>query len=126
MDFGGVKPSGRVAGRAWPEVCELRRSSKTLTSTSQESLSVVTVEFISGTDIDDALQKVRDRVSRAEADLPLDAEDPQIEEISFSDIPVLQVHLSGSVGPVVLKRLAEDLQDRLESLPGVLRANPPG
>jgi len=96
---------------------------KTLTSLSQEGVSILTAEFISGTDIDDALQKVRDRVDRATTDLPADAEDPRIQEISFSDIPVLQVHLAGPVGPVVLKRLAEDLQDRLESLPGVLRVN---
>jgi len=94
-----------------------------LTSTSQESASVVTVEFVSGTDIDDALQKVRDRVDRAEVDFPEDAEEPLLQEINFSDIPILQVNLSGDVGPVVLKRLAEDLEDRLEGIPGVLRVN---
>jgi len=96
---------------------------KELTSTSQESASVVTVEFDSGTDIDDALQKVRDRVDRAEVDFPEDAEEPVLQEINFSDIPILQVNLSGEVGPVVLKRLAEDLEDRLEGIPGVLRVN---
>lgn len=94
----------------------------TITSTSQESVSIVTVEFVSGTDIDDALQKVRDRVDRAEAEFPEDAEDPVLQETEFSDIPILQVHLAGDVGPVVLKRLAEDLQDEVEALPGVLRA----
>ena len=94
-----------------------------LTSTSQESASVVTVEFVSGTDIDDALQKVRDRVDRAEVDFPEDAEEPVLQEINFSDIPILQVNLSGEVGPVALKRLAEDLEDRLEGIPGVLRVN---
>jgi multidrug efflux pump len=96
---------------------------KELTSVSQESASVVTAEFVSGTDIDDALQKVRDRVDRAEVDFPTDAEDPVLQEINFSDIPILQVNLSGEVGPVALKNLAEDLQDELEALPGVLRVN---
>ncbi|MGD2113811.1 MAG: efflux RND transporter permease subunit [Acidobacteriota bacterium] len=95
----------------------------TITSTSQESVSVVTVEFVSGTDIDDALQKVRDRVDRAEADFPEDAEEPVLQETEFSDIPVVQVNLAGDVGPAVLKNLAEDLQDALEAIPGVLRAN---
>jgi CzcA family heavy metal efflux pump len=94
----------------------------TLTSTSQESVSLVTVEFVSGTDIDDALQKVRARVDRAEAEFPEDAEDPVLQETEFSDLPILQVHLAGDVGPVVLKRLAESLQDEIEALPGVLRA----
>ncbi|MDH3253486.1 MAG: efflux RND transporter permease subunit [Acidobacteriota bacterium] len=96
---------------------------KDLTSVSQEGSSVITAEFESGTDIDEALQKVRDRVDLAKPDLPGDAEDPVLQEINLSDIPIIQVNLSGDVGPVVLKELAEDLQDRLESLPGVLRVN---
>lgn len=96
---------------------------KELVSVSQESASVITVEFESGTDIDDALQRVRDRVDLAKPDLPDDAEDPILQEISFSDIPIIQVNLSGGVGPVVLKELAEDLEDELETLPGVLRVN---
>lgn len=94
---------------------------KRLTSTSQESVSVVTVEFVSGTDIDAALQKVRDRVDRAKVDFPRDAEEPALQEINFSDFPIVQVNLSGVVGPAVLKQLAENLKDRLEGLPGVLR-----
>ncbi len=94
---------------------------KRLTSTSQESVSVVTVEFVSGTDIDAALQKVRDRVDRAKVDFPRDAEEPALQEINFSDFPIVQVNLSGAVGPAVLKQLAENLKDRLEGLPGVLR-----
>lgn len=94
---------------------------KRLTSTSQESVSVVTVEFVSGTDIDAALQKVRDRVDRAKVDFPRDAEEPMLQEINFSDFPIVQVNLSGAVGPAVLKQLAENLKDRLEGLPGVLR-----
>jgi len=93
-----------------------------LTSVSEEGMSVVTVEFVSGTDVDVAFQKVRDRVDRAEVDFPDEAEEPIIQEINFSDFPIIQVNLSGDVGPVVLKRLAEDLQDEIEAIPGVLRA----
>ncbi|HEX2254406.1 MAG TPA: efflux RND transporter permease subunit, partial [Thermoanaerobaculia bacterium] len=96
---------------------------KELTSVSQESASIVTVEFVSGADIDDALQKVRARVDRAQADFPEEAEEPLLQEINFSDFPILQVNLAGDVGPAVLKSIAEDLQDRIESVPGVLRAN---
>jgi len=96
---------------------------KELTSISQESASIITAEFLSGTEINDALQKVRDRVDLAKPDLPDDAEDPILQEISFSDIPIVQINLTGAVGPVVLKELAEDLQDELETLSGVLRVN---
>ena len=96
---------------------------KQITSVSQESASIVTCEFISGTDIDDALQKVRDRVDLAKSDLPKDAEDPILQEVSFSDIPIVQINLTGNVGPVMLKEIAEDLQDELETVSGVLRVN---
>ena len=93
-----------------------------LTSESRESVAVVTAEFVTGTDIDVARQKVRDRVDQAEVDFPEDAEEPVLQEISFSEVPILQVNLFGDVGPVLLKRLAEDLQDEVETVPGVLRA----
>ncbi|MCP4660317.1 MAG: efflux RND transporter permease subunit [bacterium] len=95
---------------------------KRLTSVSEEGMTVVTVEFVSGTDINTALQKVRDRVDQAEVDFPDAAEEPILQEINFSDFPIIQVNLAGDVGPVVLKRLAEDLQDEIEAIPGVLRA----
>ncbi len=95
---------------------------KDLFSNSKEGLAILTVELESGSDIDAAMQKVRDRVDRAKVDFPDEAEEPALEEVSYSDVPVLQVHLAGDVGPVVLKALAEDLEDEIEALPGVLGA----
>ncbi len=95
---------------------------KQITSTSTESVSVVNVEFVSGVDLDFALQKVRDRVNLAKAEFPADAEEPTLRELNLSDVPILQVHLSGDVGPVELRRLAKAVQDEVEALPGVLRA----
>lgn len=95
---------------------------KQITSTSTESVSVVNVEFVSGVDLDFALQKVRDRVNLAKSEFPGDAEEPILRELNFSDVPILQVHLSGDVGPVELRRLAKAVQDEIEAIPGVLRA----
>jgi multidrug efflux pump len=95
---------------------------KQITSTSTESVSMVNVEFVSGTDLDFALQKVRDRVNVAKSEFPTDAEEPILRELNFSDVPILQVHLSGELGPVELRRLAKELQDEIEAIPGVLRA----
>lgn len=95
---------------------------KQITSTSTESVSVVNVEFVSGVDLDFALQKVRDRVNLAKSEFPSDAEEPILRELNFSDVPILQVHLSGDVGPVELRRLAKAVQDEVEAIPGVLRA----
>ncbi len=96
---------------------------KSLTAVSLEGAAVLTLEFVSGTEIESALQKTRDRVKVAEVDFPEEAEETQLQEINFSDIPILQINLSGNLGPVALKRLAEDLQDRVVAIPGALRAS---
>lgn len=94
-----------------------------LRSTSSEGQSVVAIKFLPTVDIDDALQKVRDKVDQAKPDLPADLPDePVIIEVNFSDIPVIQVVLSGPFSLKRLKTLAEDLQDRIESVQGVLKA----
>ncbi len=96
---------------------------KELTSTSVEGYSSVVAEFDTNIDLDEALQKVREKVDLAKPDLPADAEEPSIIEFNFSEIPVMQVNLSGEYGLVRLKELAEELQDRLETIPAVLRAD---
>lgn len=96
-------------------------------STSAEGISTVAVKFLPGVDIDDALQKVRDKVDQAKQDLPQDLkDDPVIQEVNFSDIPVIRVVLSGPFSLRRLQNFAEDLEDRIESIPGVLDARMTG
>ena len=96
---------------------------KELTSTSVEGYSSIVAEFETTVNLEEALQKVREKVDLARPDLPTEAEDPSIMEFDFSEFPVMQVNLSGEYGVVRLKELAEDLQDRLEQIPSVLRAD---
>jgi multidrug efflux pump len=92
-------------------------------STSAEGLSTVAIKFLPKVDIDDALQKVRDKVDQAKNDLPAELEDdPVIKEVNFSDMPVIRVVLSGPFSLRRLQNLAEDIQDRIESIAGVLEA----
>jgi len=92
-------------------------------STSAEGISTVAIKFLPKVDLDDALQKVRDKVDQAEGDLPADLQDdPVIKEVNFSDMPVIRVVLSGPFSLRRLQNLAEDIQDRLESIHGVLEA----
>ncbi|MGI9626941.1 MAG: efflux RND transporter permease subunit, partial [Longimicrobiales bacterium] len=44
-------------------------------------------------------------------------------EFNISEAPIMQVNLAGEYGLVRLKELAEDLQDQLEQIPAVLRAD---
>ena len=92
-------------------------------STSAEGISTVAVKFLPNVDIDDALQKVRDKVDQAKPDLPEDLPDePVIQEVNFSDIPVIRVVLSGPFSLRRLQSFAEDFEDRIEAVPGVLDA----
>jgi CzcA family heavy metal efflux pump len=92
-------------------------------STSAEGISTVAVKFLPKVDIDDAVQKVRDKVDQAKSDLPADLpDDPVIKEVNFSDIPVIRVVLSGPFNLRRLKTFADDVKDRVEAVPGVLEA----
>jgi len=93
-----------------------------MSSTSAEGVSIVSLEFTPDIEIEDALQRVRDRVNRAKPGLPNDAEESTVQEISFSDMPILLVTIAGEADQEYLKRLAEDIQDVVKRIPGVLDA----
>jgi CzcA family heavy metal efflux pump len=96
---------------------------KKMTSTSAESVSLVTLEFEPSINIEDALQRIRDRLDKAKPNLPADAEDPEVIEINASDWPIMIVNVSGDMDPLRLKELAEDIQDDIEKVKGVLRVD---
>ena len=54
---------------------------KTMTSSSREQGSSITIEFELGRDVDQAANDVRDRVSRIRGSLPREAEDPVIAKV---------------------------------------------
>ncbi|HIG15952.1 MAG TPA: efflux RND transporter permease subunit, partial [Candidatus Handelsmanbacteria bacterium] len=56
---------------------------KQLTSTSVEGYSSVVAEFTTAVNMDEALQRVREKVGLAKPDLPADAEEPGIYEFDF-------------------------------------------
>jgi hypothetical protein len=95
---------------------------KTITSISAESYSMISIEFAAGMDMNEALQRVREKVDIAKPELPPAAEEPEIIEINFSDFPIMQVNIAGDYNEVRLRELAEDMQDRLEQIPSVLEA----
>ncbi|HIJ74177.1 MAG TPA: efflux RND transporter permease subunit, partial [Candidatus Hydrogenedentes bacterium] len=93
---------------------------KEITSTSLEGLSTIVIEFEADEDIDEALQRVRDRVDLAKPDIPEDADDPLVQEIDISEFPIMVMSLSGDVPPAQLTDIAEDIEDAIETIKGVL------
>lgn len=93
---------------------------KKMASTSAEGVSIISLEFEPDVVIEDALQRVRDRTNRARPKLPEDVEDPAIQEISFSDVPIMLVTMAGGGDQEQLKALAEALESEVTRIPGVL------
>ncbi|MDR3559562.1 MAG: efflux RND transporter permease subunit, partial [Candidatus Pacebacteria bacterium] len=58
-----------------------------ITSTSSNSFSSVTVEFDSDQNVDDATRRLRDQLSTIRNDIPTDANDPQVIQISLDNTP---------------------------------------
>jgi multidrug efflux pump len=95
---------------------------KKITSVSRESFSTVSIEFTPDIKIDDALQKVRDKVSVAKTKMPKDIKEPIINEVNFSEFPILYVNISGNEGLAKLKDIGDKLSDKIEGIPGILSA----
>src|SRR5215210_4674889 len=95
-----------------------------LTSTSVQNYSAVMVEFNTDVVVDVALQKVKDAVDKAKTDLPTDlTQEPNVQEVSFSEFPIMFVNISGDYDLVKLKKFADDMQEKLEELSQVTRVD---
>jgi multidrug efflux pump subunit AcrB len=100
---------------------------KSIKSVSSEGVSNINIEFIPKTDIDEVLQKVKDKVDEAKRELPTDLEDdPAIFEVNLSELPIIVYSISGSCGMVQLKKIADDLEEDIEAIPGVLEVDVTG
>lgn len=100
---------------------------KKIRSVSAEGNSSINIEFVTGTDIKQALQDVKDKVDEAMGELPTDLdEDPSVFEVNFSELPIVVFSLSGTCGLPCLKKIADDLEDDLEAVPGVLEVEVTG
>jgi multidrug efflux pump len=94
---------------------------KTLTSSSQDQGSTITVEFELSRDVDEAANDVRDRVARVSQSLPDAADDPIVSKVDTNAQPIFWISLSSdTIDPLRLSEIAElDLKDPLQRLPGV-------
>ena len=91
-----------------------------MSSVAAEGYGSVSLEFAAGEDIDTAIADVRQAVDDAKPDLPADADEPKVIEVSLSLFPVLTAALYGPVPEREMVQAARRIKDRLESLPGVL------
>jgi multidrug efflux pump len=95
-----------------------------ITSTSIQDFSAIIVEYSTDVKTEVALQKTKDAVDKAKIDLPTDlTTEPNVQEISFSEQPIMFVNLSGDYNMMSLKKFADDAKDKLEELPQLTRVD---
>ncbi|WP_114750723.1 efflux RND transporter permease subunit [Pleomorphovibrio marinus] len=96
---------------------------KDIKSTSVQDFSSIVIEFNPNVEITKALQDVKDAVDKSKSELPTDLDrDPDVIEINTSDFPIMNVNLSGNYSEVELKRYGEYLEDEIEKLPQISKA----
>jgi len=93
---------------------------KAIQSVSREGMSVVTVSFTWGTDIDFAALALREKVDLVKDKLPREAEDPVVMKFDPFAKPVMLMSVTGPYSPVDLKMIADKtLKANLEKVEGV-------
>ncbi len=86
-------------------------------STSTEGVCAVSIELITGTDVSEALDDVKNRVDAIDT-FPEEAEKPIISQITMVR-PVIDVTVSGRVDERSLKEFGQRVRDELAKLPGI-------
>ncbi|MGB0660193.1 MAG: efflux RND transporter permease subunit [Mangrovicoccus sp.] len=95
---------------------------KVMNSLASEGYAGVALEFEFGWDKSRIMADVRDAMNNAEAKFPSGADQYSINEINFSEFPIIIVSLTGNVPERSLVHLTKKLQDRLEAKDAVLEA----
>ncbi|MCY7328022.1 MAG: efflux RND transporter permease subunit [Saprospiraceae bacterium] len=97
---------------------------KKVTSSSIQDFSSIIVEFNTSLDVPQSKQKVKDAVDKAARDLPNDLlTDPTVTEFDISEIPIMNVNLSGDFSLDKLKDYADKLKDRIEEMREITRVD---
>ena len=103
------------------ELSELK-GLKNISSTAAESYAGVLLEFDYGWNREATLAEIRDKANKAESKFPDGADQYSINEINFSEFPIVIVTVSGNVPERTLTNIAKELKEEIETVPTVLEA----
>lgn len=81
---------------------------KTMTSTSSDNVSMITLEMEWGSDLNEAMNDVRDIVSRAQTLLPDEVDYPTIFKFSTSMMPVMMLSVTSEDSYYALDKILDD------------------
>lgn len=94
---------------------------KTLSSSSRDGRSNITVEFDLAINIEDAANDVRDRVSRSMALLPKDVDPPVVSKADADSNPIYNLNIYSKTRDLLsLNEIAtRNVKEKLQTIPGV-------
>ncbi len=93
---------------------------KEITSKSSDGVSLVSLEFEWGTNLDEASNDIRDALGRLSDYLPEDAEDPILFRFNSSMMPIMSFSITADESyPALNKILEEQFVNRLSRIDGV-------
>jgi HAE1 family hydrophobic/amphiphilic exporter-1 len=131
VDFPIVNITTRLTG-ASPEIMDIDVTDKieealntingvkTISSSSSESMSMVTVEFVLERDIDLAVQDVREKISLIRSKLPKDIDEPVIEKVDPDATPVMWLALTGEKSVRDLSTYGDEVvKEQIQKIQGV-------
>ncbi len=97
---------------------------KKVTSNSFQDYSVVIAEFNTNVSVDKAKQDVKDAVDKAKTDLPKNLPNqPEVKDIDLSELPILNVNISGNYDLNRLKKYADKIKDNIEAMKQIKRVD---
>ncbi len=121
----GVSPEDGERLLVRPTELELQsvEGLKQMDSLAYDGVAQIILEFNATVDIDQAVLDVREAVDRAKAEYPSNAEEPIVKEFNIQNqFPILTTIIYGDAPERALFQAAKKLEDRLESVSGVLEA----
>ncbi len=94
---------------------------RSLSSTSADGRSTITVEFELGTDLEAAANDVRDKVSQSQRNLPPDADPPIVSKSNADAVTIMALTVQSENRDLLgLSEIANDIfKERLQTIPGI-------
>jgi len=93
---------------------------KNVSSVSRDGVSIVSIEFELGADLDIALSDVRAKIDEVVEKLPADAERPVVSKFDISAMPIMLIGVSSALSARDTKHVTENqIRDAFQRVPGV-------
>lgn len=97
---------------------------KAMNSISQESISIITIELESGSDVDLSLQDAQRKIDAILGDLPEDVDPPSLAKFDLDDMPIMQMAVYSNLNPADFYDLIKNkIQPSLAKIGGVAQVN---